>query len=249
MTVDPLSEKFPFQSHYVFSANRVIDGRELEGLEVLLLHGDVRGSLLLTVSGSAGIYLDFKNNDIGVFGSVGGGAGLAAGVSASVGATYYPTAGMEDIKGWGLSYVGSITPGLKYSGSIQRTIDAEKYNLDKTGASVNVGIGAEIVLAMEGSHTWATSGKPLAKLIYNMMDKNDQQKIMNILDNNLKENQNKLLDLTKQYGNLEKMKSGIKDEDKLKEINNQQSEIQEEKEKTSRIVKMIDEFKRDLNNE
>ncbi len=228
---------------YNYSENRVIDARELEGLEVLLLNGGVRGSLLLTISGSSGIYLDFKNNDIGVFGSVSGGAGLAIGASASVGGTFYPTASIDDVKGWGFSYVGSITPGLKYSGSIHRTINVETYKLDQTGASANVGIGAEAVLAMEGSYTWATSGKPLAKLIYNMMDENDQKKIMNILDNNLKENQNKLLDLTKQYGNLEKMKSGIKDEDKLKEINNQQSEIQEEIEKTSQIINMIDDFK------
>ncbi|WP_415326259.1 DUF6443 domain-containing protein [Chryseobacterium sp. MMS23-Vi53] len=32
-TADPLSEKYNYQSHYNFSENRVIDGRELEGLE------------------------------------------------------------------------------------------------------------------------------------------------------------------------------------------------------------------------
>jgi len=31
--VDPLSEEYSYQSHYNFSENRVIDGRELEGLE------------------------------------------------------------------------------------------------------------------------------------------------------------------------------------------------------------------------
>ncbi|MGL6126288.1 RHS repeat-associated core domain-containing protein, partial [Chryseobacterium artocarpi] len=30
---DPLSEKYAYQSHYNFSENRVVDGRELEGLE------------------------------------------------------------------------------------------------------------------------------------------------------------------------------------------------------------------------
>jgi len=33
MNVDPLSEKYAYQSHYNFAENRVIDGRELEGLE------------------------------------------------------------------------------------------------------------------------------------------------------------------------------------------------------------------------
>ncbi|WP_317039897.1 RHS repeat-associated core domain-containing protein [Chryseobacterium kwangjuense] len=31
--VDPLSEKYAYQSYYNFSENRVVDGRELEGLD------------------------------------------------------------------------------------------------------------------------------------------------------------------------------------------------------------------------
>lgn len=38
MSIDPLSEKYAYQSHYNFSENRVIDGFELEGLEVILLN-------------------------------------------------------------------------------------------------------------------------------------------------------------------------------------------------------------------
>ncbi len=33
MSIDPLSEEYSYQSHYNFAENRVIDGRELEGLE------------------------------------------------------------------------------------------------------------------------------------------------------------------------------------------------------------------------
>ncbi|ASE62175.1 RHS repeat-associated core domain [Chryseobacterium indologenes] len=36
--IDPLSEKYAFQSHYNFSENRVIDARELEGLEAKLIN-------------------------------------------------------------------------------------------------------------------------------------------------------------------------------------------------------------------
>jgi RHS repeat-associated protein len=36
--IDPLSEKYSFQSHYNFSENRVIDARELEGLEAVLIN-------------------------------------------------------------------------------------------------------------------------------------------------------------------------------------------------------------------
>jgi len=37
--VDPLASKYPHNSPYAFSENRVIDGLELEGLEVYLIHG------------------------------------------------------------------------------------------------------------------------------------------------------------------------------------------------------------------
>lgn len=37
--VDPLASKYPHNSPYAFSENRVIDGVELEGLEVVLIHG------------------------------------------------------------------------------------------------------------------------------------------------------------------------------------------------------------------
>lgn len=37
MSVDPLSEEYSYQSHYNFSENRVVDARELEGLEKVLI--------------------------------------------------------------------------------------------------------------------------------------------------------------------------------------------------------------------
>jgi RHS repeat-associated protein len=38
MSIDPLAEKYSYQSPYNFSENRVIDGFELEGLEVVLIN-------------------------------------------------------------------------------------------------------------------------------------------------------------------------------------------------------------------
>ena len=37
--IDPLAEKYTHNSTYAFSENRVIDARELEGLEAVLIHG------------------------------------------------------------------------------------------------------------------------------------------------------------------------------------------------------------------
>ena len=48
MNIDPLSEKYSYQSHYNFSENRVIDARELEGLEALRLTGAGGYSALMT---------------------------------------------------------------------------------------------------------------------------------------------------------------------------------------------------------
>lgn len=39
LSIDPLAPKYPWNSPYAFSENRVIDGIELEGLEVYLVHG------------------------------------------------------------------------------------------------------------------------------------------------------------------------------------------------------------------
>lgn len=50
--VDPLSEKYSYQSHYNFSENRVIDARELEGLEAELINkSTVNTSVSSDISG------------------------------------------------------------------------------------------------------------------------------------------------------------------------------------------------------
>ena len=36
LSIDPLTHSYPWNSHYTFSENRVIDGVELKGLEVVL---------------------------------------------------------------------------------------------------------------------------------------------------------------------------------------------------------------------
>jgi hypothetical protein len=48
MSIDPLSEKYSYQSHYNFSENRVIDARELEGLEAEILFNKSNNTLLIT---------------------------------------------------------------------------------------------------------------------------------------------------------------------------------------------------------
>jgi len=44
LSVDPLFRKYPYNSSYAFSENRVIDGVELEGREVFLIHGTTQSN-------------------------------------------------------------------------------------------------------------------------------------------------------------------------------------------------------------
>ncbi|PTT42702.1 sugar-binding protein [Chryseobacterium sp. HMWF028] len=55
--IDPLSEKYSYQSHYNFSENRVVDGRELEGLEVVLLKNSTYNNDIIGIANS-GRYKD-----------------------------------------------------------------------------------------------------------------------------------------------------------------------------------------------
>ncbi|WFB67671.1 RHS repeat-associated core domain-containing protein [Chryseobacterium sp. WX] len=55
--IDPLSEKYSYQSHYNFSENRVIDARELEGLEAILLK-DNEHNIAIIKTANNGQYAD-----------------------------------------------------------------------------------------------------------------------------------------------------------------------------------------------
>ncbi|VEH21402.1 Uncharacterised protein [Chryseobacterium nakagawai] len=53
--IDPLSEKYAYQSHYNFSENRVVDARELEGLEAVdFRKNDKYQNLVVVVQGWSG---------------------------------------------------------------------------------------------------------------------------------------------------------------------------------------------------
>ncbi len=87
MSVDPLSEKFPFQSHYVFSANRVIDAREFEGLEAVAVNYDIRGGFGIVFIGGEGIIMDYRGN---IKSYTYGGSGLVGlGFAGGVGLSYF----------------------------------------------------------------------------------------------------------------------------------------------------------------
>ncbi len=61
MSVDPLSEKYSYQSHYNFAENRVVDGNELEGLEWV----DADGNLIYDpkANDGKGVYTEHATNN------------------------------------------------------------------------------------------------------------------------------------------------------------------------------------------
>ncbi|MBK7129004.1 MAG: hypothetical protein IPM74_03350 [Crocinitomicaceae bacterium] len=95
--VDPLAGSFPWNSVYAFSENRVIDGIELEGLEVQTcnLSGNINAPFYLTVIGmhsanrgyvTPGVAIDdATNNDI--HSKVSNPNGYLDGIHAAIGAT------------------------------------------------------------------------------------------------------------------------------------------------------------------
>lgn len=58
--VDPLSEKYNYQSHYNFSENRVINARELEGLEAVLVKDSEHNKSIIKAANN-GQYADNPN--------------------------------------------------------------------------------------------------------------------------------------------------------------------------------------------
>lgn len=56
--VDLLSEKYAYQSHYNFSENRVVDGREIEGLEVDIINEDGSHDVDYSMDNWAGLAYD-----------------------------------------------------------------------------------------------------------------------------------------------------------------------------------------------
>ena len=118
--VDPLAEKFPYNGVYNFSENRVVDGREFEGLEVLI----VTKRASLSVYGSAAVETGFAIGRDGfkVVGVISG--GVQSGINAQYGYSFtvYPTmksvyeaagSGLQAGCGWGT--INQQSAGLSYS--------------------------------------------------------------------------------------------------------------------------------------
>jgi len=91
---DPLSREFPWNSPYAFSENRLIDGIELEGLEVVMV------GINITITGGGSVATEtgliFGPDGWAVYQSAGGGAETGLNAALQVSVTTYPL--MESIE-------------------------------------------------------------------------------------------------------------------------------------------------------
>jgi hypothetical protein len=138
-SVDPLAAKYPHNSVYAFSENRVIDGVELEGLEVVLVGINLSGSFAYN-SGNVEGGMAFGPD--GIFGYVSWGSGYEYerfGVSARLSITIYPDMpNVNDAAGEGTSFAGG-TAEAGLSGAVSG-VQSGKYQ----GINIQVGVGGGV---------------------------------------------------------------------------------------------------------
>jgi RHS repeat-associated protein len=121
LSVDPLGLKFPWNSPFTFAENRIIEGIEFEGLEVILLGGRWSAASGVAVSGETGVMIDFSGN---LYGYASGSLGLEtnASVSWEISVTVFGTMqDYHDALGWGQSAGVSLGEGLVGGVSLVRS--------------------------------------------------------------------------------------------------------------------------------
>lgn len=107
LSIDPLASKYPHNSPYAFSENRVLDRIELEGLESIHLQTDARFQqqfplLAVSVSGAVGIAVDIHGG-VGVYATPA--IGIGEGEGGVVGYSYgFSTANVGERRGLGMNW-------------------------------------------------------------------------------------------------------------------------------------------------
>jgi hypothetical protein len=155
-TFDPLEAKFPYNSTFAFSENRLIDGLELEGSQVILIGKNVSATLM-GANGFSEVGIAIGPDGIYAYGSYGGGVETdVANISSKVSVTYFPDMpSVNDASGNGTAfYLGSGEAGLSISIS---GVESSGYK----GFNLQTGIGAGISPVNVGYVTSKTSIKKI----------------------------------------------------------------------------------------
>jgi RHS repeat-associated protein len=154
--VDPLSEKFYYNSPYAFSENKVVAHVELEGLESVSINASARGIVsaeVLGVTGSAsiGVTVGTSNQGEGLYvvPTLTMGGGLAGGHGVSVGVTgSFNMGDIEDMKGVGSNFGGFMSvPGVGLQGGFDINSSGAGIGPNRIGGKpVSWGAGAGLYL-------------------------------------------------------------------------------------------------------
>lgn len=162
ISIDPLAEKFPYNGVYNFSENRVIDGIELEGLEVLLVGKYTTGSA--GISGYAGGGVVIAPDGVYGFGEWGVGFETNVSISSEVGVTFYPTMpAAKYASGEGYSLGVNANVGLIANGTASvNAVESSGYY----GVNTTFGVGAGLpgVVASVSGYKTNTTLKPISDL-------------------------------------------------------------------------------------
>lgn len=133
--VDPLASKYPWNSTYAFSENRVIDGIELEGLEVLLVGKTESAAFWL--SGSIEIGIVVAPDGLYGYSALTGGFESSPSVFTGISVTYFPTmSNSRHAFGW------SEEGGLSFGAGVQAGSVNGVYSDGYLGINGTYGVGA-----------------------------------------------------------------------------------------------------------
>ena len=255
--IDPLAHKYPHNSTYAFSENRVIDGVELEGLEVVMIGKVTSGAVAIAGSYEYGVVLNWANPSEIYFykgWSVGGKTNVSAGMSAKL--TMFPTMKhSQDVAGYGHNFGASVGEGWSFGAGYARSGDYNGFYLE-AGAGLGVSPADLGYSYGETTLTPITSQANSKSLLFEA--KNNILGILKDVKKSLKENEkdikttnenysNNLNNInaeykkngkSEKYNNLTKFKSSLYEE--LKELKKDNRDLRDKKDKLETTNKTLD---------
>ncbi|GAA0876016.1 hypothetical protein GCM10009118_24260 [Wandonia haliotis] len=155
--LDPLAPKYPHNSPYAFSENRLIDGVELEGLEVTLVGKNVTGVVGLSGSVEGGVAIDWNTGNIYSYGSTAVGIQSDVSISSTFSITHYQIMNdIKDLEGFGAE--GNVSTA-KWGTTLSFGVASSGGHI---GVNFQIGVGAGIAPASAGAAVSHTELKPIS---------------------------------------------------------------------------------------
>jgi RHS repeat-associated protein len=198
--VDPLASTFPWNSSYAFSENRLLDGVELEGKEVLLINLGAGAGSTMTYNAKVTrtLAIDIQSGRIGVFDTYMGGVSAGVFASADIGASVMINGTLDDLEGH--SFSAEFTGGFLKKGSIEAGVSSN----GKVVIGGSVGLGGGVAANLNYGYTKKRTEGVLSSLL---LFTNPVQGEVNLIIKDLLDNYSKQL-----QGISEKTKSLIIEE-------------------------------------